>query len=520
MVLAAPELWRTVYLGMDKHESFSTQAVRGMREVARVVAAGYGPRGSSVMLDRAAGLLSTRDGVTIAREVCSGSPEQRAGAALLVEASLRTNEQAGDATSATALLGAAVASGLLRAIEGGHHPAVVAQTLKASAEVAAQAVAQASRPVEDFEELEDVARVAAGGDPEIARALRDAITMVGQDGTVTIEAGLGVGIEVVIEEGTSFQTTLASQDFLPEGGERVLLEPLVAVVFGSLRRTEDVLRMLELAAGVPNHPLLLLAEDVSGDALRTCVMNDHKKILQVVAARPPGIGAWRQHYLGDMAALAGADLVDPERGDDPGSWQLGWFGMLKRASVTKNRVVLHAQEEASGGIESRRAEIAAVSASAEHDYDRDRHAERIAALGGSLCVIKVGGVTEAEARARRTVVEDALCACRGALEDGVIPGGGAAYLLAAEAISGDDSPGGTALREALHVPFRLICERSSIPIPAALASAQQLLLGGLPPSPGVFDSTRAVCAAILNAASAASMGACAGHFIRAKSKRK
>lgn len=491
-----------------------------MQAAARVVAAGYGPRGRNVLLDRAAGLISTRDGVTIAREVRLPSAEQRAGAALLAEAALKTNEVAGDGTSATALLCCATAAEALRLIRGGVHPARVAQSLRAAAATAAQAVREAARYVDDFGELEKVALVSAGGDAEVAAALRDAITMVGQEGTVTVESGMELGITVAMEEGTSFQTTLASPEFLPDGGERILLEPLVAVVMGSLRAVADVVPMLEEAGKVPGHPLLVLAEDVSGEALKTLLLNDRRGDIRVIAARPPGIGEWRQRYLGDMAVLASADVVDPLRGDNVRGWQVGWFGLIKRASVTGNRTILHAKDEVSEVIAARRAAIAAEMEASGHDYDRDRHAERIASLGGALCVLKVGGTTEAEARTRRTVVEDALCACRGALEEGIVPGGGAAYLLAAEALAADPSPGAAALRAGLTEPLRVLCERDGQPLHEVTAEYLRRLQAGQDAVPGVYDPARAVATAIENGAAAASLGACAGYFVPRKTSGK
>lgn len=483
------------------------EVVSGMEKVARAVRSTYGPGGRPAALDRAAGLTWTRDGITVAREVRPGGAEQ-VGADLLLEACVRTNERAGDGTSATAIVGAAAARFAMRQVAAGTSPAVLGRQMREAAALAAEAVVAASLPVNSYDDLEAVALRACGGDADVARGIRQGLEAAGQDGTVVVEAGCNRGVEVSFLEGVLLRAGARDLQMLPPDGERSMEEPLVAVCLHPLLHELDVVSLLE-QAGQSGQPLIVLAPQVGGKALQTLLLNDRRNVVRSVAVEAPGVGEWKTRYLLDAAAASAAEPVDPMLDRHSSSWDPQWFGVARRCSVTSKRTLIHPAVEDSVELQKRCAEVRAELAASDSEYDRDRHGERLSSLSGALCVLKAGGVTEPEARERRTRIEDAVRACQGALRDGFSPGAGCAYLTWAPCFPG--SPGDLVVARALQEPARVIAEQLGIAWPQARERIAEF--GCRWAGVESFDSTASVAEAIRNGVSAAATGIECGRIV-------
>jgi chaperonin GroEL len=407
-----------------------SRILRGAQQLAKVVGVTYGPRGRTAMLDRGVGLLATKDGVTVAREINLPDPVENLGAQILKEACIAVNNDSGDGTTSTAILAAAILEEGHRLITAGTDPMQLAQGIEAAAHAAAIYVLELASPVETQELLERVAMIASNGDQEVSKKMAEACMAVGRDGTLTIEDGNSVGIELLYKEGMEIPRGAVSTSFLGGDSERVIEGPLVAVIGATLRTVEDVTSMMEVASQWPKNHLLVIAEGIEGDALKTMVMNDDQDVMKCVAVCTPGFHERKRDYLMDIAALTGADFVDPKQQMKHKEFDAEWFGSLRKATVRLKETILIAYDEATELIQERIAEIRVEMQSSRSEYDRDRCNERIAKLSGGLCVMEVGGFTETEMKERRARIEDALGSVRAALESGVLPGAGNSYLAA------------------------------------------------------------------------------------------
>jgi chaperonin GroEL len=412
-------------------------------------------------------LLATKDGVTVAREITLPNHVQNLGAETLKQACIRVNEEVGDGTTTAALLSGAILEEGRKAIVARVDPLRVAAGIQAAGKAAIETILQCSKPVTNQQDLEQVAFIASNGDREIARHMAEACMAVGKDGAVVIEDGRGVESVLTFKEGMEINQGALSPSFLTEG-DRVIEGPLVAVVANVLSSMADVQDLMEVASQWPQNELVVFAPDVVGEALATMSLNNSQEVVKCIAVRAPGGAGGRQEdYLKDIAALAGADYVDPVAGYDAKAWDAEWFGSFRQATIGLKTTVLVAYEESASSVEQRLAEIRGQELHCTSDYDRDRLRERKAKLTGGLALLEVGGVTEGAMKERRARVEDALGAVQAALRSGVVPGGGAVYLRASavlstppDAVDGGFRAGWRVCEQALQRPIEVLARNA------------------------------------------------------------
>lgn len=403
---------------------------------SRTVCVTYGPHGRVAMLDRAVGLLATKDGVTVAREISLSDPVANMACQAFKEACIKVNDQAGDGTTSTACISAEILRRGVKLCAGGMNPVIMARGIQMAAEAAADAVWNLAEPIQTQAQLERIAFISSNGDKETAAHMAEAVMAVGKNGTVSIEDGNGVETVLVFKEGMEIDRGVASTHFLKNAVEREFNGPLVAVIAATLSTAEDVIDLCEEATTFGGRPLVVFCEGINGEALKTMVLNDSSEDhdFEFIAILAPGNFDKKKEYLGDIAALAGADLVDPAQGMSWKKWDRSWFGGLRKVRAQAKKSTLVAYDEASECIAQRVGEIKARFQHTTTQYDIDRLNERLAVLEGGLCIMQIGAHTESELREKRARVEDALGAVQGALEEGFVPGGGATYIAAAQAI--------------------------------------------------------------------------------------
>lgn len=412
--------------------------LEGAAIFAKTVCVTYGPHGRTVLLDRSAGLLATKDGVTVAREIDLEDPVSNMACQAFKGACIKVNDEAGDGTTTAACLSVAILEGGCKLVAAGLNPVHMAKGIQLASRAAADALWDLARPITTQMQLERVALISSNGDIEVSEKLAEAVMAVGKNGTVSIEDGSSIETTLTFKEGMEIDRGACSMAFLQGNSERLLDGPLVAVIAASLHTIEDVLDICEEATTFGGRPLLIICEGIDGEALKTLVLNDTNKDIdfEFVVVMAPGNFDKKVDYLGDIAALAGADLIDPRTGGTWKQWNKEWFGALKSATVKAKKTTLIAYDEASESVQERVREIHKAREFASSQYDIDRINERLATLEGGLCIMQIGAYTEAELKEKRARVEDALGAVQAALADGIVPGGGTAYLAAYQAIRG------------------------------------------------------------------------------------
>ena len=500
----------------------------GAKMLVKTVAVTYGPLGRTTLLDRMAGLLATKDGVTVAREIVLPDPAMNLGAQTVKQSCLLVNEQVGDGTTTAAIIAGSLLEQGHKLVAAGHDPMQIVRGIRGAASQAAAIIGDLAVPIESQKELEWVALVASNGDEEVAHNLAEACMAVGKDGTISIEDGHSVGIELEFKDGMEIDKGVVSPGFLrgQEDG-RVIEGPLVAVIGSPLREVEDVQHVLEESSQWPQNDLILFAESVEGQALTTMLVNDAKEVVKCVACNAPGFGDKKKGYLRDIAALAGATFVDPAAGMSVNkAFDSEWFGSLRKVTVRRRGAVLVAYTEAQDTIKERITGLRRELAETGSEYDQDRLTERIAKLAGGLCIMRIGGFSEAALKERRARVEDALGSVQSALEHGVVPGGAVAYLTIAEDIVYGEcltdvgrKAGYDILCEALRAPLIQLADNAGLEgrvVERQVASAregdeygwigldlQQGKIRDLAEDPSVFDPAPVVLSVIDAAVSAA-----------------
>ena len=440
--------------------------LRGTNVFARTVCTTFGPHGQIVLIERSHGNIATKDGVTVAREVDLADPVENLACQILKTACITVNAKAGDGTTSTAAISSALIREGVRLAEGGHNPILLSRGILSAAQQAEKLITDFSVPAQDHATLRKVAEIATNGDTDVAENMATAVMAVGKYGSILIEDGNSVQTTLEYREGLRIDRG-PGLSFLKGKTERVLENPIVAVIAAPLTTVEDVLDLCEEATTLGGRPLLLFAESLSGEALKTLLLNDTSKDhnFQFVAIPAPGNFDRKLEYLEDIASLADATVIDPRRGGQWKKWSATNFGILKSATLRESESDLLALDEASSGIRDRAQAIRNQLSITSSQYDRDRLQERLAALEGGLCLMKIGAYTENELKEKRARVEDELSAVQGALEEGLVPGGGVIYLSLFETLYNEETDdtcrlGFEILRKALKEPLRLLAERA------------------------------------------------------------
>jgi chaperonin GroEL len=434
--------------------------IQGAITFAKAVSTTYGPKGRNVVLDRAAGILSTKDGVTVAREIFLKDPIENMGAQILKQACLRVNEKAGDGTTSAAIISAALLIEGFKNIEAGYDPVSLIRELDQGFDKCYKALPNMRSKDLDYFKLYHVSKIASNGDEVISKYLAEATMDVGDDGTITIEEGRGLEVEKIYCNGMEYQQNILNEGFLKKETERIIVKPLVAVVGEVLTKVSDIQDILECASQWPQNTLLLFCDDIQGEALDTVLTNDSKDVVHCIPIRAPGFLTKRKEYLKDIAAYSGACYISSLAGFNHTQWDSEWFGLLERATVKSKSFTLESLDVFSDQIETRIKEIEAEYNQAISEYDRDRCKERKSKLSGSLCIIKVGGVTESECKERRARIEDALNAIQSALKQGITPGACVNYLTLSTHLG--DTLGEDILRKALLKTLELLARNSGL----------------------------------------------------------
>ncbi len=444
---------------------------RGVRQLAKAVRVTLGPRGRNVVIEKSFGAPTvTKDGVTVAKEVELADPYENMGAQMVKEVASKTSKDAGDGTTTATIYAEAIYDEGLKNIAAGAN----AMELKRGIDMAVAAVIEQLKkmavPVKGKEQIAQVGTCAANQDTEIGQKIAEAMEKVGKDGVITVEEGKGIETTVDLVEGMQFDKGYISPHFVnkPESMEVALDNPYVLVHEKKISAVKDLLPLLEQVAKA-GKPLLVIAEDVEGEALATLVLNKLRGVLQCCAVKAPGFGDRRKAMLEDIAILTGGTAVFEDLGISLEKLKLSDLGRCKRVVVDKETCTLI---EGAGDTAKIKGRIEAIKNEIEtttSDYDREKLEERLAKLSGGVAQINVGAATEVEMKEKKARVEDALHACRAAVEEGILPGGGVAVLrcdAALDAVAkkarGDQKTGVDIVRRALRAPIRQIAENAGL----------------------------------------------------------
>jgi len=436
----------------------------GVNKLADSVKVTLGPRGRNVVLDKKFGPPTiTNDGVTIAREIELDDPFENMGAQLVREVATKTNDVAGDGTTTATVLAQALVREGLRNVAAGAGPMSLKRGIEVAVRAAVEALAAQSKEVDGRKEIAQVASISAA-DAGIGEVLADAIDKVGKDGTVTVEESNTFGLELEFTEGMQFDKGYLSPYFVTdaERQEAILEDPYIAIVNSKVSAVHDLLPLLEKVMQ-SGRPLLIIAEDIDGEALATLVVNKIRGTFNSVAVKAPGFGDRRKAMLGDIAVLTGAEVISEEVGLKLDSITLDLLGRARRVVVTKDETTVVDGAGSEEDVKGRVAQIRREIEETDSDWDREKLEERLAKLAGGVAVVKVGAATEIELKEKKHRIEDALSATRAAIEEGIVAGGGTALIRCTAAVqavvdelSGDESTGASIVLKSLAEPLKWI----------------------------------------------------------------
>lgn len=447
------------------------RVLKGATTLADAVRVTLGPKSKCVLVERRWGRpLVSDDGVTIAKEVALQDPEENLGAQALREAAEQTGDLVGDGTTTSTILAHAIFAEGVRNIAAGASAIGLRHGLDRGLKAAVDAIRALSRPIESKKEWAQVATIAAHNDPSVGSVVADAIERVGKEGVVSVEEAKATETMLEVVEGMQFDRGYLSAYFVtnPERMEAVLDEPLILLYEKRISNMKDLLPLLEQVAK-EGRPLLLVAEEVEGDALATLVLNRMRGVLPCVAVKAPGFGDRRRAMLDDIAVLCAGQVISPEMGVALEHLSTPQLGRAKRVVVDRDSTTIVGGAGPRSAIEGRCQEIRAQIATATSDYDKEKLEERLAKLSGGVAVVHVGAPSEAELKHRKEAFEDAISATKAAMDEGIVPGAGLSLLRAIEAVErearqaeGDERTGILMLRRALEEPTRQIAENASV----------------------------------------------------------
>ncbi len=456
---------KTVNFGSDAREKM----LQGVDILANAVKVTLGPKGRFVVIEKSFGApRTTKDGVSVAKEIELEDKFQNLGAQLLREVASKTNDIAGDGTTTATVLAQAIVREGMKAVSSGRNPMDLKRGIdKAVADVVADLQSSAKK-VSGSEEIAQVGTISANGETSIGQMIADAMSKVGNEGVITVEEAKSADTELDVVEGMQFDRGYLSPYFVTNADkmEAILEDPMILIFEKKIGSLQPMLPILE--AVVQNgRPLLIIAEDVEGEALATLVVNKLRGGLKVCAVKAPGFGDRRKAMLEDLAILTGGQVISEDLGIKLETVTLDMLGTAKKVTVKKDDTTIVDGAGSKEEIEARVAQIKRQVEETSSDYDREKLQERLAKLAGGVAVIRVGGMTEVEVKERKDRVDDALNATRAAVEEGIVPGGGAALLRAAEAITvkgiNDDEDAGIAIvKRSLQSPIRQIVENAGV----------------------------------------------------------
>jgi len=442
----------------------------GVDIVANAVATTLGPKGRNVALDRKFGSPTiTHDGVTVAKEIELEDPFENMGAQLLKEAATKTNDIAGDGTTTSTVLAHAMVTGGLKNLAAGANPMMLKRGILAASEKVADAITAASIDVTTKEEIASVAAISAQ-DNSIGELIAEVMDKVGKDGVITVEESKGLAFETEYVEGMQFDRGYISPYFVsdPEQMESVIEEPYILIHDKKISAATDIVPILEKLVQVGKRDLVVIAEDIDGEALATLVLNKLRGMLNVLAVKAPGFGDRRKAMLQDIATLTGGTVITEELGRKLESVTINDLGQAGKVVATKDDTTVIEGKGDSGKIKGRIEEIKVEIDKSTSDYDSEKLQERLAKLSGGVAVIRVGAATETELKEKKHRVEDALSATRAAVEEGIVPGGGVTLLNALKVLDGftlegeDENIGINVVRKALIKPMHGIIENAGL----------------------------------------------------------
>jgi len=511
---------------MSKQLKYSEDARRklesGVNKLADAVKVTLGPKGRNVVLEKKWGSPTiTKDGVTVAREIELEDAYENMGAQLAKEVATKTNDVAGDGTTTATVLAQAMVKEGLRNVAAGANPMLLKRGMDQAVERVVEQLSSLSRDIETPDEIANVATISANSDPEVGKVIAEAMDKVGKDGVITVEESQTFGLELDFVEGMQFDKGYVSPYMVTdtERMEAVFEEPFILIANSKISSVQDLLPVLEkvMQAG---RPLVIIAEDVEGEALATLVVNKIRGTFQSAAVKAPGFGDRRKAMLQDIAILTGGQVISEEVGLKLDTVTIDLLGRARKVTITKDNTTLVEGAGADDDIKGRIAQIKAEIDKTDSDWDREKLQERLAKLSGGVAVVKVGAATEVELKEKKHRIEDALSATRAAVEEGIVGGGGTALLQAGESLSkleleGDYLTGANIVRQALSSPLYWIAANAGLEGSVVVEKVRGLESGqglnaltgeyGDMIAFGVIDPAKVTRSALQNAASIAGL---------------
>jgi len=497
---------------------------QGVIKLSDAVKVTLGPRGRNVVIDKKFGSPTiTKDGVTVAKEIELEDPFENMGAQLVKEVATKTNDVAGDGTTTATILAASIYHESLKNVTAGANPMSLKRGIDKAVEVAVKFTADTAREIKDKKEIAQVAAISANNDMEIGELIAEAMDKVGKDGVITVEEAKSIETHLEVVEGMQFDRGYISPYMVtdPENMEAVLEDAFILINEKKISTMKDLLPILEKVAQA-GRPLLIIAEDVEGEALATIVVNTLRKVIQCVAVKAPGFGDRRKAMLEDIAILTKGQVISEDLGLKLENTTMDMLGRAKKVIIDKENTTIIEGAGSQADVQARIKVIKKQIEETTSDYDREKLQERLAKLAGGVAVINVGAATEIELKEKKARVEDALSATRAAVEEGIVPGGGLTLLYAQKAVAelekkldGDEKIGARIVAKAMEEPMKMIAFNAGVEGSVIVEKAKQEKQGiGFNAATlewedltkaGIIDPAKVVRSALQNAASVAGM---------------